>query len=109
MEDLHTDNSTYIDTPFTLELKAEVKELTEKLRGYIKACKQLKSINDHREEVISLRDITIARLKGEVNTLKEREDSQARQRAYNTWSKSPQAEPSYALRPTREELYDCNP
>tara|TARA_R110000822_G_scaffold122130_1_gene256174 strand:+ start:184 stop:465 length:282 start_codon:yes stop_codon:yes gene_type:complete len=88
MNDLHTDNSTYIDTPFTLELKRVIA---------------------HLEETLQLREITITRLKAEVNTLKEREDSQARQRAYNTWSKSPQSEPSYALRPTREDLYDCNP
>ena len=31
MEDLHTDNTNYIDTPFTLELKGYIKELEEKL------------------------------------------------------------------------------
>ena len=89
INDLQTDNSIYIDTPFTLELKAEVKELTEKLRGYIKACKQLKRINDHREEVISLRDISLHRLRCEVSTLTEREDNRIRQANYVAFGNSP--------------------
>ena len=89
MEDLHTDNSIYIDTPFTLELKKEIKELEEKLKGYIKACKQLKRINDHREEVISLRDISINRLRGEVSNLTEREDHRIRQANYTAFGDGP--------------------
>ena len=105
MADLHTDNSIYIDTPFTLELKAEIRELIEKLNGYKKATKQLKSIVSHRDEVISLRDITIHRLRCELSTIVDREEAQARQAHYNNWAKEVESEPMI----TREDLYNCNP
>ena len=91
--DLKTDNSIYIDTPFTLELKAEIKELIEKLRGYKQATKQLNRIVAHRDEVISLRDITIHRLNCELNTVLDREDNRQRQQAYNNWTKSMEGKP----------------
>ena len=105
MEDLHTDNSKYIDTPFTLELKGYIKELEEKLKGYKKATKQLNRIVEHRDEVISLRDITIHRLRGEVSTLEDREDGRLKRIAYNNWSKEVDNKPIL----TREDLYNCNP
>ena len=105
MADLHTDNSIYIDTPFTLELKAEIRELIEKLNGYKKATKQLKRIVSHRDEVISLRDITIHRLRCELSTIVDREEAQARQAHYNNWAKEVESEPMI----TREDLYNCNP
>jgi len=83
MEDLHTDNTNYIDTPFTLELKGYIKQLEHKLKGYKKATNQLKRIVSHRDEVISLRDITIHRLNCELSTIIDREDSRLRQQAYN--------------------------
>ena len=104
MEDLHTDNTMYIDTPFTLELKGYIKELEEKLKGYKKATQQLNRIVDHRDEVISLRDITIHRLRGELSTLEDREDSRLKQIAYNKWSKEIESKPII----TREDIYNCN-
>lgn len=104
MEDLHTDNSKYIDTPFTLELKGYIKELEEKLKGYKKATQQLNRIVAHRDEVISLRDITIHRLRGELSTVIDREDSRQRQQAYNNWADEMDKNPI-----TREDLYNCNP
>ena len=105
MEDLHTDNTKYIDTPFTLELKGYIKELEEKLKGYKKATQQLNRIVAHRDEVISLREITIHRLRGEVSTLEDREDSRLKRIAYNNWSKEVDSKPIL----TREDLYSCNP
>jgi len=105
MEDLHTDNSKYIDTPFTLELKSYIKELEEKLKGYKKATQQLNRIVAHRDEVISLRDITIHRLRGELSTIEDREDSRLKRIAYDNWSKEMESKPII----TREDIYNCNP
>lgn len=105
MADLHTDNTNYIDTPFTLELKGYIKEIEEKLKGYKKATKQLKSIISHRDEVISLRDITIHRLRCELSTIVDREEAQARQAHYNNWANEVESKPMI----TREDLYSCNP
>ena len=102
--DLYTDNSTYIDTPFTLELKQEVAQLQQKLIGYKKATTQLNRIVAHRDEVISLRDITIHRLRCELGTIIDREESQARQRHYNNWANEVSNETI-----TREDIYGCNP
>ena len=106
MEDLHTDNSTYIDTPYTLELKSYIQDIEQKLKGYKKATKQLNSIVKHRDEVISLRDITIHRLRGELSTIIDREEAQARQTHYNNWSKSIEDKP--ILRLTRDDIYNNN-
>jgi len=103
--DLHTDNTNYIDTPFTLELKGYIKELEEKIKGYKKATQQLNRIVAHRDEVISLRDITIHRLRGELSTLEDREDSRLKRLAYDNWAKEVDNQPII----TREDLYDCNP
>ena len=89
MAELHVDNSTYIDTPFTLQLKRELRQAQEKTNQYRKVCTKLKGIIAHRDEVISLRDITIRRLKGELDTITEREDSRLRQQAYNTFGNEP--------------------
>ena len=105
MADLHTDNSKYIDTPFTLELKGYIKELEEKLKGYKKATQQLNRIVAHRDEVISLRDITIHRLRCELSTIVDREESRARQAHYNNWANEMESKPML----TREDLYNCNP
>jgi len=102
MEDLHTDNSNYIDTPFTLELKGYIKELEEKLKGYKKATQQLNRIVAHRDEVISLRDITIHRLRCELSTIIDREESRSRQAHYNNWAKEMDSKPMI----TREDLYE---
>ena len=105
MEDLHTDNTNYIDTPFTLELKSYIKELEEKLKGYKKATQQLNRIVEHRDEVISLRDITIHRLRGELSTVEDREDSRLKRIAYDNWSNEVDSKPMI----TREDIYNCNP
>ena len=105
MENLHTDNTNYIDTPFTLELKGYIKELEEKLKGYKKATQQLNRIVAHRDEVISLRDITIHRLRGELSTIEDREDSRLKRIAYDNWSKEMESKPII----TREDIYNCNP
>ena len=41
---LHKENSIYIDTPFTIELKKEIRQLHEELRQ----CKKL--INNHKKK-----------------------------------------------------------
>ena len=102
--DLHTDNTMYIDTPFTIELKAEIKALHQKVIGYKKATQQLNRIVAHRDEVISLRDITIHRLRCELSTIIDREESRARQTHYNNW-----ANEVNNTKITREDIYGCNP
>ena len=89
MEDLHKDNSMYIDTPFTLELKTEIKLLHKKLREYKRVTSQLNRVISHRDEVISLRDITIRRLRAERDTIQEREDSRLRRKAYEKFGNEP--------------------
>ena len=105
MADLHTDNSKYIDTPFTLELKGYIKELEEKLKGYKKATQQLNRIVANRDEVISLRDITIHRLRCELSTIEDREDSRLKRIAYDKWSEEVDNKPII----TKGDIYGCNP
>jgi len=88
IKDLKLELCTIKDVSISVNDKQNevVKDLYNKIQGYKEALTRLKNIVAHKEDTITLRDITITRLKLEVSKLEERENNSIRRRAYNKWA-----------------------